>query len=514
MKTLPIVKNRRVRVRFAPSPTGALHLGGVRTALFNYLFARHHEGDFLLRIEDTDQGRYVPGAEEYIINALAWCGLTIDEGVSVGGPHASYRQSERGEIYYQHALQLVDSGNAYYAFDSPESLDKLRTGREANGERFTYGAMTRDTLDNSLTLSPGEVQRRLDNGDKHVIRFKMPADHELLLQDMIRGEVRFNTSLLDDKVLLKADGMPTYHLANVVDDHLMEISHVIRGEEWLPSLPLHVLLYRAFGWEETMPGFAHLPLILKPVGNGKLSKRDGNKMGFPVFPMAFTDPCTGERWQGYKENGYFPEAFINMLALLGWNPGTEQEIFSLEELTRQFSLERINKAGARFNPDKAKWFNHKYLQEKTDEELADALARLLEEEGTAHAPAILPPICRLLKERANFVTDIRDTSRFFFCAPQTYDEKGVKKHWREETPTLVNELRRRLEEIEDFTATNTEAVVRAWTTSQEIPLDRLMTPFRLAIIGQSDGPHLFAVIEILGKNETLARLATAVERLK
>lgn len=351
--------DRKVRVRFAPSPTGALHLGGVRTALFNYLFARRHGGDFLLRIEDTDQTRYVPGAEEYIVESLKWCGLTVDEGVGVGGECGPYRQSERKPLYKQYALRLVESGHAYYSFDSAEVLGQKRKECESQGKTFMYNAETRKELKNSLTMSGEEVEALLESGANYVIRFKMPENEEVVLHDIIRGEVRFNTSLLDDKVLFKSDGMPTYHLANIVDDHLMKISHVIRGEEWLPSLPLHVLLYRAFGWEDTMPEFAHLPLILKPVGNGKLSKRDGNKMGFPVFPMEFTDPDTGEKWHGYREDGYFPEAFINMLALLGWNPGTDQEIFTLEELCELFTLDRVNKSGARFNPDKAKWFNHK-----------------------------------------------------------------------------------------------------------------------------------------------------------
>jgi glutamyl-tRNA synthetase len=500
-------------VRFAPSPTGALHLGGVRTALFNYLFARHHGGDFLLRVEDTDQNRYVPGAEEYIIDSLEWCGLTVDEGVGVGGPHAPYRQSERGSIYRQFALDLVASGNAYLAFDTAEELNERRAAQEARGETFTYGAASRNTLKNSLTLPAGDVQRLLDEGASHVIRFKMPANEELCLQDIIRGEVRFNTSLLDDKVLLKADGMPTYHLANIVDDHLMEISHVIRGEEWLPSLPLHVLLYRALGWEETMPRFAHLPLILKPAGNGKLSKRDGNKMGFPVFPLEYTDPETGEKWHGYREDGYLPGAFINMLALLGWNPGTEQEIFTLQELCEQFSLERVNKAGARFNPEKARWFNHKYLQEIPDTELAASLALLLEDEGTRHEGLDLVKICRLLKERATFLPDILAASRFFYHPPRQYDEKGVRKHWREDTPAMIRELARLLEGLEEFSPATTESAVRAWATGRETGLGKVMNPFRLAIIGTADGPHLFEIIEILGKEETLRRLDSAVERL-
>ena len=507
------MRTDRVRVRFAPSPTGALHLGGVRTALFNYLFARRHGGDFLLRVEDTDQGRFVPGAEEYIIDALKWCGLTVDEGVGVGGPHAPYRQSERGGIYRQFAEQLVASGNAYLAFDPPGELNERRAEAEARGETFVYGAANRHALKNSLALPPDAVKKLLEEGAGHVIRFKMPANEELALHDIIRGEVRFNTALLDDKVLFKADGMPTYHLANVVDDHLMEISHVIRGEEWLPSLPLHALLYRAFGWEDTMPLFAHLPLILKPVGNGKLSKRDGNKMGFPVFPMEFADPATGEKWRGYKEDGYFPEAFVNMLALLGWNPGTEQEIFSLEELAEAFSLERVNRSGARFNPDKARWFNHKYLQEKPDAELADALSLMLETEGVRRDREELIKICRLLKERATFVSDIRDAARFFFRAPLEYDEKGVRKNWKAETPALLLDLARLLAGLDSFAAADTEAAVREWIADKGVGLGQLMNAFRLAITGFADGPRLFDVIEILGKEETTRRLAAAVERL-
>ena len=503
--------HRKVRVRFAPSPTGALHLGGVRTALFNYLFARHYQGDFLLRIEDTDQARYVPGAEEYIIESLKWCGITVNEGVGAGGEYGPYRQSERKPLYKEYALRLIESGNAYYAFDSADALNALRGACEAKGETFIYNASSRASLNNSLHMPPEEVAARVESGDNYVIRFKMPENEELVLQDMIRGEVHFNTALLDDKVLFKADGMPTYHLANIVDDHLMKISHVIRGEEWLPSLPLHVLLYRAFQWEESMPEFAHLPLILKPVGNGKLSKRDGNKMGFPVFPMEFTDPETGEKWHGYKEDGYFPEAFINMLALLGWNPGTEQEIFSMQELCDAFTMERVNKSGARFSPDKSNWFNHKYLIEKSDAELATLLADILEKEGISYPLSRLEGICKLLKERANFVSDIYQSSLYFYHAPQTYDEKGVRKNWKEETPALMQELTYLLEKVETFTSTCTEEVVRKWVTEKEMGFGKIMSPFRLAIIGSADGPHLFDIIEILGKEETLRRLTRAVE---
>lgn len=506
--------DRKVRVRFAPSPTGALHLGGVRTALFNYLFARRHGGDFLLRIEDTDQTRYVPGAEEYIVESLKWCGLTVDEGVGVGGECGPYRQSERKPLYKQYALRLVESGHAYYSFDSAEVLGQKRKECESQGKTFMYNAETRKELKNSLTMSEEEVEALLESGANYVIRFKMPENEEVVLHDIIRGEVRFNTSLLDDKVLFKSDGMPTYHLANIVDDHLMKISHVIRGEEWLPSLPLHVLLYRAFGWEDTMPEFAHLPLILKPVGNGKLSKRDGNKMGFPVFPMEFTDPDTGEKWHGYREDGYFPEAFINMLALLGWNPGTDQEIFTLEELCELFTLDRVNKSGARFNPDKAKWFNHKYLVQKPDSELAELLNGFLVKDGIACEKGKLEKICRLLKERANFVKDIYDSSQYFYKAPQAYEEKGVKKFWKEGTPDLMRELTGVLEGVREFTSPATEEAVKAWAATKEIGFGKVMSPFRLAIIGSADGPHLFDIIEILGKEETLARMRRILEKLQ
>ena len=506
--------NQKVRVRFAPSPTGALHLGGVRTALFNYLFARRHGGDFLLRIEDTDQARYVPGAEEYIIESLKWCGLTVDEGVGAGGDCGPYRQSERKAIYKEYALQLVESGNAYYSFDTAEELDALRKDCETKGETFIYNAKSRGNLKNSLHMEPEEVKQLLASGAPYVIRFKMPENEELLLHDIIRGEVHFNSSLLDDKVLYKSDGMPTYHLANIVDDHLMRITHVIRGEEWLPSLPLHVLLYRAFGWEDTMPRFAHLPLILKPVGNGKLSKRDGNKMGFPVFPMEFTDPATGEKWHGYKEDGYFPEAFINMLALLGWNPGTEQEIFTLEELAQLFSLEHVNKSGARFNPDKAKWFNHKYLIAKPDAELADLIAPYLQADGLAYDKPKVERICALMKERYNFVSELYEDCRFFFIAPTEYVEKDAKKYWKDDAPALMRELTELLKSIDDYSFANTEKIISAWITEKELGFGKVMNPFRVAIIGAAKGPHMFDVIEIIGKEETIRRMEKALEAMK
>lgn len=504
---------RKVRVRFAPSPTGALHLGGVRTALFNYLFARHNGGDFLLRIEDTDQTRYVPGAEEYIIKALQWCGLQVDEGVGTGGEYGPYRQSERKNLYKQYALQLVTSGHAYYSFDTPEELEACRKACEEQGETFIYNALSRKKLRNSLNMKAEETEEILAAGTPYVIRFKMPDHEELHLKDIIRGEVKFNTSLLDDKVLFKSDGMPTYHLANIVDDHLMKITHVIRGEEWLPSLPLHVLLYRAFGWEDTMPQFAHLPLILKPVGNGKLSKRDGNKMGFPVFPMEFTDPETGEKWHGYKEDGYFPEAFINMLALLGWNDGTDKEIFSLNELCEAFSLERVHKAGSRFDPEKAKWFNHKYLVNKPDAEIAVLLDEQLKANGITAAITKIERICGLMKERANFASDIYKDSLFFFIAPEEYNEKDAKKYWKEESVPLMQELYGILEKIDDYSFANTEKIISEWINGEGLGFGKVMNPFRVAIVGAAKGPHMFDIIEILGKEETLKRLKKALETL-
>lgn len=506
--------DKKVRVRFAPSPTGALHLGGVRTALFNYLFARHHGGDFLLRIEDTDQTRYVPGAEEYIIESLKWCGLTVDEGVGVGGEYGPYRQSERKKLYKKYAFQLVESGNAYYSFDTAEELDAQRKACEERGATFIYNALSRKELKNSLHMDADEVKGLLESGAHYVIRFKMPENEDLLLNDIIRGEVHFNSSLLDDKVLYKSDGMPTYHLANIVDDHLMKITHVIRGEEWLPSLPLHVLLYKAFGWEDTMPEFAHLPLILKPVGNGKLSKRDGNKMGFPVFPMEFTDPATGEKWHGYKEDGYFPEAFINMLALLGWNPGTEQEIFTMQELCDLFTLERVKKSGAKFDPEKTKWFNHKYLVAKPDAELAELLDKILAEHQLSYERPKLEKICGLMKERANFVSDLFNDSLFFFVAPTEYNEKDSKKYWKEESTPLMKELLEILKGIEDYSFANTDKIISGWINEKEIGFGKVMNPFRVAIVGAAKGPHMYDIIEILGKEETVNRLEKAIQTLQ
>ncbi len=509
------MSERKVRVRFAPSPTGPLHMGGVRTALFNYLFAKKHNGDFLLRIEDTDQTRYVPGAEDYIIESLKWCGITIDEGVTVGGDYGPYRQSERKAMYKQYAEQLIASGNAYYAFDTAEELDDIRKQFEAEKKNFIYNHETRGQLNNSLNLSEEEVQKRIEAGEPYVVRFKMPVGEELQLNDEIRGRVVFASSNLDDKVLFKSDGMPTYHLANVVDDYLMKISHVIRGEEWLPSMPLHVLLYKTLGWEADMPKFAHLPLILKPVGKGKLSKRDGDKMGFPVFPLLWTNPENGDTASGYRESGYFPEAFINMLAFLGWNPGTEQEIFSLEELSQVFSLERVGKSGSKFDPEKTKWYNHQYLIRKTDEEIAEMFSHeVLAPKNINADKAMAAKVCGMVKDRVNFVRELWEQVDFFFEAPATFDAKTIKKAWKEDTPNLMKELKEVVANIDDFSSANTETIVKEWVTSKEIGFGKVMTPFRLAMVGAGKGPHLFDIIEILGKEETISRLNFAIENIQ
>ena len=506
--------NREVRVRFAPSPTGPLHIGGVRTALYNYLFARRHGGKMILRIEDTDSQRFVPGAEEYIIESLKWCGIEIDEGVGVGGPHAPYRQSERREIYLKYAKQLVEAGWAYYAFDTPEELDKLRGEAEAAGKTFAYNYEVREKLPTSLVLSKEEVEERIARGDQWVVRFKMPENEVVKMDDLIRGHVEVNTSTLDDKVLYKsADALPTYHLANIVDDHLMEVSHVIRGEEWLPSLPLHYLLYRAFGWSDTQPEFAHLPLLLKPTGSGKLSKRDGDKMGFPVFPLFWTSP-TGETSRGYREDGYLAEAFINMLSLLGWNPGTEQEIFSMQELIDSFSLDRVSKAGARFQPDKAKWFNAQYMHNLSDEALAVYMQPVLKAHGIEVSDAEAGKAAGIMKERMTLTTDMWDLTSFFFVAPTEYEEKLAKKQWKGENPAMLAELRGVLESIEDFSKENTENVVRAWIEAKGFSLGQVMNTLRLALVGAGKGPGMFDVTEFIGKTECLKRIDTIIATLK
>jgi glutamyl-tRNA synthetase len=491
----------QVRVRFAPSPTGPLHIGGVRTALYNYLFARKHEGKFILRIEDTDQARFVEGAEEYIIEALNWCGIVIDEGIREGGEYEPYRQSDRREIYKQYADILFDRGHAYYAFDTPEELESLRKQSEKDGKTFIYNAAVREKLNNSISLSDVEWNARLDRGDQYVIRFKMPPDEEINLDDVIRGHIVVNTNSLDDKVLFKSDGMPTYHLANIVDDHLMKITHVIRGEEWLPSFPLHMMLYRAFGWDP--PAFAHLPLLLKPDGKGKLSKRDGDKMGFPVFPIYWP---YGETARGFREDGYFPEAFVNMLALLGWNPGTEQEIFSMDELINAFSIERVGRSGSRFDPEKAKWFNHQYLQKRSNNQLALEFREVLRAKGI-HVDIIrLETLIDLVKERVSFVKDIWNQTDFFFKAPEEYDEDVIRKKWQENTPALLWELVTVLQDIQDFSLAETEAVVKKWIEDKEYNAGAIINTLRLVLVGASRGPQIFEIICWLGKEETIRRI--------
>ena len=498
--------SQKVRVRFAPSPTGPLHIGGVRTALFNYLFAKKHGGDFLLRIEDTDQTRYVEGAETYIIEALNWLNIPFDEGPGKEKDCRPYRQSERKNLYKQYADALIESGNAYYAFDTAEELDAHRKDHEAKGKTFIYNWHNRLKLKNSLVFSAEETQRKIDNGEEYVIRFKSPENETLQLNDIIRGEMQVETSILDDKVLFKSDGMPTYHLANIVDDHLMKITHVIRGEEWLPSLALHVLLYRAFGWEA--PKFAHLPLILKPTGNGKLSKRDGDKMGFPVFPLQWKT-ADGEEFSGYREDGYLPEAVVNMLAFLGWNPGTEQEIFNLEELVEAFELERVHKAGAKFDPEKTKWFQHQYLQKVDDEILAKDFEKYLGEKNVSIA-LNLTKIVTLLKERATFVSDLWEQGSFFFEAPDSYDAKAADKAFKTETPELLQKVVSIINATEDFSAENLSEKVKGWITAENIGFGKVMMPLRLALVGEMKGPDVFDILSILGKDESISRIEKAM----
>jgi len=497
--------SHKVRVRFAPSPTGPLHIGGLRTALFNYLFAKKNNGDFILRIEDTDQNRFVEGAEQYIIDSLHWSGIPFDEGPGKEGAFGPYRQSERKHLYKQYALDLIAKDKAYYAFDTPETLDHHRKDHEAKGKTFIYNWHNRLKLTNSLSLSPEEVKSKIDNGEDYVIRFKSPENQQLILNDSIRGEIKIDTNILDDKVLFKSDGMPTYHLANIVDDHLMEISHVIRGEEWLPSLALHQLLYDAFGWQA--PEFAHLPLIMKPVGKGKLSKRDGEKGGFPVFPLSWNQSV------GYKEAGFFPEAVINFLALLGWNPGTEQEIFSLQELVNAFSLERVNKSGARFDPEKNNWYNQQWLQKKSDDELAQLFTVDLESKGISANSSYIKQVVYSIKERAVFVKDFWELSDYFFTAPTTYNEKAVKKQWKEDTPDIMKGVIDILKGINDFESAIVEEKVKAWIGQQELSFGKVMPPLRLVIVGDMKGPHLFDIMALIGKEESVKRISTAIEQL-
>ena len=503
--------NSTVRVRFAPSPTGPLHIGGVRTALYNYLFAKKNNGTFILRIEDTNQTRYVANAEKYIIDSLNWCNIPFDEGPGKNEKFGPYRQSERKEIYKKYAEILLEKGWAYYAFDTAESLDFLRKEHEENGKTFIYNwhNRTKGKLINSLILTEEEVQKKIQNGDDFVIRFKSPQDEILEMEDEIRGKISIDTNTLDDKVLFKSDGMPTYHLANIVDDHLMEITHVIRGEEWLPSMALHILLYRAFDWKA--PKFAHLPLILKPVGKGKLSKRDGDQLGFPVFPLAYKNDETGDVSRGYKEDGFFEDGFINMLALLGWNPGTEQEIFSLSELIQVFDLKRVSKSGAKFNPDKTKWFNQQYMQQKSVVELANLYKPILKEKGIEGDKNMIEKVVSLVKERAVFVADFWELSNFFFEAPTTFDEKAVAKNWKEDTSSIMKQLLNVIIKIDDFSSQNTEVIIKDWITKNEIGFGKVMQPLRLSLVGEMKGPHLFDIMEIIGKQETIQRIESAIK---
>ncbi len=512
------MSDRPVRVRFAPSPTGPLHIGGVRTALYNYLFAKKHNGTFILRIEDTDQNRYVPGAEEYIIEALRWCGIQIEEGVSVGGPHAPYRQSERKAMYRQYAEKLVELGHAYYAFDTTEELDAMRKRLEAAKVAAPqYNAVTRSTMKNSLTLSEDEVKKLMESGAHYVIRMKIPRNEEIRFHDVIRGWVVVHTQSLDDKVLFKSDGMPTYHLANVVDDYLMKITHVIRGEEWLPSAPLHVLLYRAMGWEAVMPEFAHLPLLLRPDGNGKLSKRDGDRLGFPVFPLDWKDPATGEQSSGYRERGYFQDAVVNLLAFLGWNPGTTQELFSMEELITAFSLDRVSKHGAKFDPDKAKWYNQQYLRKKTDTELAALFLPTVKEKGvhvSLTTENYVERVCALIKEKAHFVSEFWDLGSFFFFAPEKYDESVIVKKWKDGAPEFFAKVKDVFANTTDFSAHNVEAVFKKTAEESGVAPGSVMQLFRVIVTGLTVGPILFDTISVLGKDEVVKRLEKALTTLK
>ena len=498
---------RRVRVRFAPSPTGPLHIGGVRTALYNYLFAKQHGGDLVLRIEDTDSTRFVPGAEEYILESFRWLGIKFDEGVSFGGNYGPYRQSERREIYKQYVKQLLDAGKAYIAFDTPEELEAKR----AEIENFQYDAATRLSMRNSLAMPAEEVEALIAAGNQYVVRFKIEPGEKVVVNDIIRGEVTINSSILDDKVLYKsADELPTYHLANIVDDHLMEITHVIRGEEWLPSAPLHVLLYRAFGWEDTMPRFAHLSLLLKPEGNGKLSKRDGDRLGFPVFPLEWNDPKSGSVSSGFRESDYLPEAVVNFLALLGWNPGDDVEMMSMDELVKKFDLSKCSKAGARFDYKKMVWFNHEYILQKPDREIAEIFMNVVKAHGVETTLEHLEVIVSLMKGRVNFVHELWDACSFYFEAPQAYDEKTAKKRWKEDSARKMTELADLLESLDDFSIENQDKAVHEWIEAKGYGMGDIMNAFRLALVGEGKGPQMFHISGLIGKEETLARLRRAL----
>ena len=506
--------DRKVRVRFAPSPTGPLHIGGVRTALYNYLFARRNGGDMILRIEDTDSHRFVPGAEDYINEALAWLGIKIDEGVREGGNYGPYKQSERRDIYREHVKMLLDNGKAYIAFDTPEELEAARNATP----NFQYDASTRGNMRNSLSLPAEEVKRLIDEGTPYVVRFLIEPGRDVVVDDLLRGKVTINSSILDDKVLYKsADDLPTYHLANIVDDHLMEVSHVIRGEEWLPSAPLHVLLYEAFGWKDTQPQFVHLPLLLKPDGKGKLSKRDGGRLGFPVFPLEWHDPASGAISTGYRESGYLPEAVINFLALLGWNPGDDTEIMNMDELIEKFSFDHCSRSGAKFAYDKGRWFNHEYLQMTSDEELARLFRPILEAHGVNNndfSDEYVARVVGLVKGRINFVADLWDQAKFFFQAPAEYAEKDIKKRWKEDTPEILTQLIEVLKAIPDFSSAAAEPIVLDWVAGKEYHLGNVMNAFRLTLVGECKGPHIFDITELLGKEETIRRIEKGIETIK
>lgn len=505
------MSDRKVRVRFAPSPTGALHIGGVRTALYNYLFAKQNDGELIFRIEDTDSNRFVPGAEEYILESFKWLNIPFDEGVSFGGEYGPYRQSERRVIYKKYVNVLLENKKAYIAFDSAEEL----AAKREEVENFQYDASTRMSMNNSLSLSAEEVESRIAKGEQYVVRFLVEPGRDVVVNDIIRGEVTINSSILDDKVLYKsADELPTYHLANIVDDYLMQISHVIRGEEWLPSAPLHVLLYEAFGWADVMPRFAHLPLLLKPEGNGKLSKRDGDRLGFPVFPLEWKDPKTGDTSNGFREQGYLPEAVINFLALLGWSSGTDQELFSMEELIKSFDLNRCSKSGAKFDYKKAVWFNHQYIQKKSNSELAQLFLPILEEKEIVTSQEKVEAVVGLVKDRVSFIHELWDASSFFFVAPEEYDAKTVKKRWKEDSSETMSQLVSLLEGVDDFSAENQEKVVIEWINTNELKMGKVMNAFRLAIVGESKGPHMFDITYMIGKEETIARLNRAISELK
>ena len=505
----------KVRVRFAPSPTGPLHIGGVRTALYNFLYAKKHKGEIILRVEDTDQSRFVFGAEDYIIESLKWCGIDFNESPNNPGGHGPYRQSERKEIYFKYAQSLIDSGHAYYAFDTTEDLDNMRERMKKAGiPSPQYNSITRASMKNSISLSNDDVKSRLENNEKYVIRIKMPRNEEVRINDLIRGWVVVNTNNMDDKVIFKSDGMPTYHLANVVDDYLMKITHVIRGEEWLPSAPLHVLLYKYLGWENDMPDFAHLPLILKPDGNGKLSKRDGDRLGFPVFPIEWKNPESQEISSGYREEGYDPKAFINMLAFLGWNPGTSQEIFSIDQLIDEFSLERVGKAGAKFDFDKTKWFNQQYLRSKDNIWLAEQLQKILKDNNIKVENSYVSRVCNELKERATFVSDMWEEGKYFFESPKTYDEKTIRKKWKEDTAGVLSALIEKLESIDNFNSEQVENEFKEFLSQNNLGMGQLLPAFRLALTGIGMGPSLFNIAEIIGKNETIKRLEFAIKNIK